>query len=194
MLLSAMLAAATATVPAIAEKASSPAANLVGVTLDACYPFATGDLKLGLSLADDEKKLADRNISTGLANRTMERVGRPNIDLIAQSLIGERVSGDTTVVLAVGGRMQGCRSILLAPAQADLAEDVAKNFTRLGWNEMDATNAPDAAVTRRMFVKLDAKGQPYLINMFSGTLPESDFRVMTTVNAIPENVQLPKGQ
>ena len=193
MLTAVLLVAVAATTPATAALQSSPAADLVGVTLDACYPFASGNLKLGGSLDEDNKSLADLKISSGLANKTMERLGRSNVAFISQSIIGERANGDASVVLAVGGRMQGCRSILLAPAGIPYADEAAKVFEAAGWKEMPATNSPNAAVKRRMFVKLDAKGRPYLVNMFSGSLPESDFQIMTTVNAIPEDVQIPKG-
>jgi hypothetical protein len=157
-----------------------------------CYSLASGELKLGGSVDEDNKALAGKGIAFGLGRATMDRLGQ-GAGLLDQSIIGERASGEDGVVLAVGGRMPWCRSILLSKAANDHAAEVAKLLVAGGWKEAPATNPPNAQVLRRMFVRRDPKGLPYLINMFTGALPQSEFRVMTTVNAIPPGVQLPQG-
>ena len=188
---SAILLAAMGPLPATAQ--ASPAAELVDVTMGVCYGLATGEVKLGGSLDDDTKALKSKNVAFGLRQATMDRLGRQSLGLVSRSLIGERISGEASVILAVGGAMPGCRSILLSKTVDGQDISVAKLFVDAGWKEAPATNAPGAALNRRIFVRRDAKGQPYLVNMFTSSSPQSDVRIITTVNAIPPGVQLPEG-
>jgi hypothetical protein len=188
----ALLLATAAAAPAAPTMPSS-AAELVDATVDICLPVAKEELKLGASVEQDEKALKLRKMSFGLGSATMGKLGRSGIGLISRSLIGERVVGDDVIVLAVGGAMPGCRSILVSKVSDGHDAKVAELLLMSGWKEAPATNASGAAIIRRMFVRRDGKGQPYLINMMTGTLPASDIRVITTVNPIPPGVQLPQG-
>jgi len=190
----AVLAVLLATIgPPSVTTQTSPAADLVDVTMGVCYGLAAGEIKLGGSLDEDNKALETRRIASGVKQVTMDRLGRQGLGFISQSIIGERASGEDLVVLAVGGRMPGCRSILLSKTVDGHDAKAAKLLVAAGWKEAPASNAPGAAVNRRMFIRRDAKGQPFLVNMFTGALAQSEFRVMTTVNAIPPGVELPQG-
>jgi hypothetical protein len=183
---------AVATAP-VAPAMPSPAAELVDATLDVCYPAAKNELKLGVGIEEDTKALKLRHIAAGLSQVTMDRLGRSALGFVSQSVIGERRVGDDIIVLAVGGRMPGCRSILLSKSMDNQAAKVATILSFSNFREVPASNQPGTAVNRRMFVRRGPDGTPYLINMFTGTLPQSDFRLMTTVNAVPPGVQLPQG-
>ncbi|MGL5838429.1 MAG: hypothetical protein ACRCY3_08010 [Sphingorhabdus sp.] len=172
---------------------SSSAVALVDVSMRVCYRLAANELKLGGAIADDTKALEDNGITSGLMDGTLNRLGRDGVGLISQSIIGQRAIGEDIVLVAVGGTMPGCRSILLSKAPATLSLDAANSLVSAGWKEAPANNAAGAPVARRMFVKRGANGQPYLLNMFTGTFPQSDFQVMTTINPIPPGVQLPEG-
>ena len=185
---------ATGLVLAAAVSSASPGASALSeVISQVCQRFAAGDLAFGQSLEGDARLLADVKIASGLQNETLERLGREGVGLIAQSLIGERAAGSDTVVLAVGGQVPGCRSILLSKETGPLADQAASALVAAGWREAPASNAPGAPLLRRMFVKRDAKGDAFLVNLFAGSLPQSDFRLMTTVNRVPSGVELPKG-
>ncbi len=171
----------------------SVAGDFIDVTMKLCYGIASGEVQFDGSVIGDAKVLSSRNVAAGLRNGTMDRLGRQSLGLISQSVIGERLSGEDTVVIAVGGTMPGCRTILLSKVVDGHDATIAKMLVADGWKEVPASNAPNAAVNRRMFTRRDAKAQAYLINMFAGTLAQSDFRIMTTVNPIPISVQLPEG-
>jgi len=188
--LAVLLAAAAG--PPVATQAS-PAADFVDVTMALCYGVATGVVKFDGSLEGDAKVLTDRKVASGLRQGTMERLGRQGLGFVSQSIIGERVSGEDAIVLAVGGKMEGCRTMLLSKTVDGHETKVAKILVAAGWKEAPANDAHAAAVNRRMFIRRDAKGQPFLVNMFTGALAQSEFRVMTTVNAIPPGVELPQG-
>ena len=185
-----LLASATPVTPSVPI---SSATELVDVTIGVCYGLATGKVKLSGTLEEDTKALTSKNVSFGLRRATMDRLGGQSIGLIARSIIGERIVGEDAVALAVGGRMAGCRSILLSKTVDGHDTKVTQSLTASGWKEAPTTNAPNATLIRRMFVRRDEIGQPFLINLFIGSLPQSDFRLMMTVNAIPADVQLPQG-
>jgi hypothetical protein len=78
------------------------------------------------------------------------------------------------IVVAVGGRIPGCRIIFVSKNPLGTGEGVAKELNASGWTEVEATNAPDAALFRCMFVRRDASGQPILMNLYAGSTPDSD--------------------
>ena len=168
----------------------SSGAIFAETTLRSCYRLMAGEIALGKSLTDDKQVLADAGLDEGLQNATLEALGRDAVGLIAQSYIGRRASGDDIVVFAAGGRMPGCRTILLSKDAATNGDGAAAALVAGGWKEVSASQQT-TAVQRRMFLKADAAGQPWLINMFVGALPGSQLRILTTVNPVPPEVTLP---
>jgi hypothetical protein len=184
---------ALAALPLAAQEApSSSSAALAETTLRGCYRLMAGEITLGKSLTEDKQVLADAGVDEGLQNATLEALGRDATGLIAQSFIGQRASGGDVIVFAAGGRIPGCRTILLRKDAATNGDAAAAALVAADWREMQATQQR-ADVQRRIFLKVNAAGQPWLINMFVGSVPGSQLRVMTTVNPVPPEVTLPDG-
>ena len=185
--------AALAIAPLAAQTpAPSSGAILAETTLRGCYRLMAGEIALGRGLTEDNQALTDAGLDVGLQNATMEALGRDALGLVSQSYIGQRASGEDVVLFAAGGRMPGCRTILLSPDAATNGDAAAAALVAAGWGEVSASQQT-TAVQRRIFLKADASGQPWLINMFVGALPGSQLRVLTTVNPVPPEVTQPKG-
>ncbi len=189
--LAAMLAIAIAPLAAQTPTPSS-GAILAETTLRGCYRLMAGEIALGRGLTEDDQVVRDAGLDVGLQNTTLDALGRDSLSLISQSYIGQRASGADVVVFAAGGRMPGCRTILLSPDAATNGDAAAAALVAAGWKEVSASQQT-TAVQRRIFLKADAGGQPWLINMFVGALPGSQLRVLTTVNPVPPEVTQPKG-
>lgn len=174
------------------EAAPDSGAAFAETILRGCYRLMAGEITLGRNLTEDNKVLTDAGLDVGLQNATMEALGRDALGLISNSVIGQRASGADVVVFAAGGRMPGCRTILLSPDAATNGNAAAAALVAAGWKEVSASQQT-TAVQRRIFLKADAGGQPWLINMFVGALPGSQLRVLTTVNPVPPEVALPEG-
>jgi hypothetical protein len=179
---------------ASATPATDSGAALAETTLSGCYRLMAGEIKLGKGLVEDNQVLVDAGLVVGLQGTTVDALGRDATGLISQSFIGQRSSGDDVVLFAAGGQMPGCRTILLSKRAETNGDNAAAALTAKGWKEVSATQRAGSPMQRRMFLKADAGGQPYLINMFVGAIPGSDLRVMTTVNPVPPEVTLPESK
>jgi hypothetical protein len=194
-LLSLVAAAAAGAADPAAGVATSSVADLVDVTNSVCYPHATGELPFTATPAKDKQILAAKDLTAGITGETKERLGRAGFTFLSRSIMAQRASGADIIVLGVEGDMPGCKTILVSASTASVTDEAAKAFTAstLGWKEAPATNQPGAPLQKRMFVRRDGKGTPYLLNLFTTTIPNSQIRVFTTVNPIPDTVQLPEG-
>ena len=192
-LLTAVAATASGAVP-LAEQ-NLLASDVVSVSTKVCYRFARHEIVLGETIEADTAVLATGGVNFGIANGAYERVGREGSGLLSQAVLGSRASGSDFVILAVGGRVPGCKTMAVATEAGTLVADIASILTGKGedWREAPATNTPGAPLQKRMFVKRDASGQVYLMNLFAISLPASELRVLTTVNAVPPGVTLPEG-
>ena len=175
--------------------ATSSVADLVDVTNSVCYPHATGELPFTATPKKDKQILAAKNLTAGITGQTKERLGRAGFTFLSRSIMAQRPSGADVIVLGVEGDMPGCKTILVSASTAGVTDEAAKAFTAssLGWKEAPSTNQPGAPLQKRMFVRRDGKGVPYVLNLTTTTIPNSQIRVFTTVNPIPDSVQLPEG-
>lgn len=193
----ALLAAVAATASGAAPLAEprSLASDVVSVSTDICYRLARQEIVLGGGIEADTAVLASGGVSFGIANGGYERLGREGVGLLSRAVLGSRSSGPDLVVLAIGGQVPGCKTMAVAKDAGSLFSDIALKLTAKGvdWREAPASNSPGAPIQKRMFVKRDAAGQAYLMNVFAITLPASELRVLTTVNAVPPGVILPEG-
>lgn len=194
-LLSLLAATAAGAADPAPSVATSSVADLVDVTNSICYPHATGVLPFTATPEKDKQILASKNLAAGITGETKERLGRAGFTFLSRSIMAQRTSGADVIVLGVEGDMPGCKTILVSASMASFTDDAAKAFTAssLGWKEAPSTNQPGAPMQKRMFVRRDEKGTPYLLNLFTTTIPNSQIRVFTTVNPIPDSVQLPEG-
>jgi hypothetical protein len=76
-----------------------------------------------------------------------------------------------------------------------VTDAVAAHITAAGWKPIPSMTAERAGVQRRAFLRRDAGGNPYLMNVMTvGTpFPGSRLRLFTTTVRIPPNVTLPEG-
>lgn len=194
-LLSILAASAASAADPATGVAASAVADLVDVTNSVCYPHATGELTFTATAAKDKQILAGKNVTAGISGETKQRLGRAGFTFLSRAIAGQRKSGEDLIVLGVEGDMPGCKTLLVSASAASVTDDVAQAFAAspLGWKEAPSTNQPGAPLQKRIFVRRDEKGVPYVLNLFSTTIPNSEIRVFTTVNPIPDNIQLPEG-
>lgn len=194
-LLSILAATAASAADPATGVATSSVADLVDVTNSVCYPHATGALPFTATPKKDKQILKAQNVSFGISGETKQRLGRAGFTFLSGSIMGQRPSGADVIVLGVEGDMPGCKTILVSASTASVTDEAAAAFTTssLGWKEAPSTNQPGAPLQKRMFVRRDGKGVPYVLNLTTTTIPNSQIRVFTTVNPIPDSVQLPEG-
>jgi len=194
-LLSLLAATAAGAADPAAGVSATSVTDLVDVTNTVCYPHATGELPFTATPEKDKQILSAKNLTDGISGETKERLGRAGFTFLSRSIMGQRTSGADIIVLGVEGDMPGCKTLLVSASTASITDEAAKAFSAssLGWKEAPSTNQPGAPLQKRMFVRRDGKGVPYLLNLFTTTIPNSQIRVFTTVNPIPDTVQLPEG-
>lgn len=194
-LMSAMAAVAVGAADPAGGPAATAIADLVDVTNSVCYPVATQELVFSGKPDSDQQVMLQKNMTFGVSSDTLKRFGRVNETILNRSIMGQRVSGADAIVVSVGGDMPGCKTVLLSASTASVTDEAAKalSASSLGWKEVPSTNQPGAPLQKRMFVRRDSKGTPYLLNLFTTSVPESQMRLFTTVNPIPDNVRLPEG-
>lgn len=190
--LAAALAVGTGPLAAQAAEPSS-GAILAETTLRGCYRIVSGETTLGTDLEQDNRVLEAAGLISGLQSETVDRIGRQGLAIIARSTIGQRSNGSDVIVVAVGGAIPGCRTILLSKDAESHGETAAAALTSAGWRHITPAKPSDGNVERWIFLKRDAAGTPYLINMFVNGVPSGDIRLITTVNLVPAGVILPKG-
>jgi hypothetical protein len=187
------------TLPLAAEETATPAAieqRFAEVSDRVCFRQATGEVSFGAAEDADTQLMNEVGVVLGLVPGVIERLGREGIGLVAQSVLGSQQVGNDHIVLAVGGRIPGCRAILLRNEASEVPEagkSAAANLAALGWTEVSATNPPGSGMLRRMFLRRGASGQPVLLNLYAGTVPDSDIFLVSTVTPVPEYVTLPDG-
>lgn len=181
------LAAEEVVLPAAAEQRFAEVADAV------CYKQIAGEASFGGGIDADTQLLNEAGLMFGVAPGVVERMGLDGVGLISQSILGGHQVGDDYIVVAVGGRLPGCRTILLRKEPTETGESAAAKLAASGWTEVPATNAPGSSLLRRLFVRRDTSGQPILLNLYAGTVPDSDIHLVSTVTLIPESVTLPDG-
>ncbi|MET0589446.1 MAG: hypothetical protein ABWZ75_13075 [Novosphingobium sp.] len=194
-LLSILAATAAGAADPATGVATSAVADLVDVTNSVCYPHATGELPFTATPKTDKQILAAKKLTAGITGETKERLGRAGFTFLSGSIMAQRPSGADMIVLGVEGDMPGCKTILVSASTDSVTDAAAAAFTAssLGWKEAPSTNQPGAPLQKRMFVRRDGKGVPYVLNLTTTAIPNSQIRVFTTVNPIPDSVQLPEG-
>lgn len=176
--------------PLLADEAGAQTAaaeqRFAEVAHNACYRQVAGEISFGGGLEADNKLISEAGLEPGIDPRTLERMNRAFVGLISQSIIGWQPVGDDFIVLAVGGRMDGCRTILLRKDAEGRGDHAAAKLVALGWKEAPASSDPDAIVMRRMFVRRDTSGQPILLNLYAGKIPESDLFCFQAQHLFPQ--------
>jgi hypothetical protein len=188
-------AAAVATVAAPAMAASA-AEDVADISNRACLAIATGELSLPHPAKPEfDKAAAAIGLKAGIDRKSLDMFG-PATSMISRAAMAHRVNGESYVVLSTGGALPGCRVILLSEPSAGAMDAVAAALVRPvtgGWRafpEMTGTRGP---VTKRVFLRRDRSGRPYLLNLIGLNQPIGKVQLYTTVVAVPADVALPKG-
>lgn len=184
-----------AEVPATDVPVSSAVEDLALLTTEICFASSAGQIAFGNDISADKETLQSIGFSSGIQKEMLSRFGSKYESILNRSTMGSKTNGDDAIVLAFGGQMPGCKSMLLSKSdEADL-DNFSEAITaeKFGWFEPPNSNATRGNVTKRMFLKRDGNGQPYLMNLMTFNFPDSDLKLMTTVNAVPSGVQLPEG-
>ena len=181
------LAAEEVVLPSAAEQRFAEVADAV------CNRQIAGEVSFGGGIDADTQLLNEAGLMFGVAPGVVERMGLDGVGLISQSILGGQQIGDDYIIVAVGGRLPGCRTILLRKEPTETGESAAAKLAASGWTEVPATNTPGASILRRIFVRRDTSGQPFMLNLYAGTMPESDVYLVSTVSLIPANATLPEG-
>ena len=190
-LLLALAAAAPSPTPA-----ASPAQDVAEVSNAVCLKWASGEL----ALPDPAKPeypaaLAGLGLKAGIDNSAMEMVV-PGLGMISRAAMASRVNGASRVVMAVDGAMPGCRVILLGEPAPASVEEVAAALVRPGsggWTAFPKMTETRGPVSRRVFLRRDSSGKPYLLNLIALVQPIGKIQLYTNIAAVPPNVTLPEG-
>ena len=193
-----MLAAAALVFAAAPAPAVTPVQAVADVSTRVCYELASDALALPADNAAQEKALAARGLSTGVDQVGYNGLGQVGTAMLSQAIMGSRVVGDARVVVAIGGRMQGCRTLLVAePVAPTLAAEAEGALAAAGWRKVPGMGGPTGPLDRRVFLRRDAQKRPYLLNLMLVQQPApaaaGKLRLFTSVAAVPPTVQLPEG-
>jgi hypothetical protein len=176
--------------------AASPAEDVAEISNRACLAIASGQLNVPHPASTEfEKTASGLGLKAGIDRKSLDMFG-PATSMISRAAMAHRVNGDSYVVLSTGGALPGCRVILLSEPSAEAMDAVAAALVHPatgGWRafpEMTGTRGP---VTRRVFLRRDSAGRPYLLNLIGLNEPIGKVQLYTTVVAVPAGVALPKG-
>lgn len=187
----AMLAGATA---------ATPAQDVADISTRVCYGLASGSVTLpsfkgSNDIAAEDKAITALGVRPGLDRETLAGLGQIGTAMVSQSTLAQRVNGTARIVVAIGGRMQGCRTILVADDQVGATVAVAAALEGRGWKPVPSLTQTRSGLERRVFLRRDTEKKPYLLNLMTPTssAPAGKLRLFTSVAAIPPGVQIPEG-
>ncbi len=184
-----------------AQISSTPDRSLVQAVADlstsTCYGIQSGAIALPTDGDPDalDKTMAAvkaMGLSYGIDNRLFKDLGRAGTAMISRATIGSRTLPAGDLVVTFGGPQPLCRVILLTAPTPGLTDAVGARVVAQGWKAVPVTQA-SPAVERRAFVRRDATGNPYLMNLIAVADATSRLRLFTTVARIPPGVMLPPG-
>ncbi len=178
---------------------SSLAMDVADITERACFASVSGSISFNRTpkadLKAEAKLMESLGLVSGLNNKTLTLLGAGGGGLIDSAIIAERANGEARIVLAIGGRVPGCRTIL-ATKDAGKAETELTSLLQTnayGWKSLPSKNATRGNVRKLSFIRRDASGKPYLLNMLIPSATNTDVKLLTTVHTIPPKVTLPAG-
>jgi hypothetical protein len=179
-----------------AASAVTPAQDVADVSTRICYGLTSGTVALP-GLADPNGVQATQagiealGLGFGLDKVSLDDLGPGGAALVSGSTMGTRVNGVARTVLTIGER--GCRVLLVGDEDAALSDKVAAALLAAGWKAGPPAQQQSPAAVRRMFLRRDAAGKPYLLNLQTLNAASGRLRLFTSVAAIPPQVALPPG-
>jgi hypothetical protein len=165
-----------------------------------CYGIASGEIAVpnGDDPAGIDKAtrlLEGLGLGFGLPDKAMSGLGAPGTVLVSRATMGSKSLGQAELIMAFGGAQPGCRVLLIAEPAVGLADGIAAQLTQAGWKAVPSMTGQRSGLERRAFLRRDAKGMPFLMNLMTviTPFPGSRLQLFTTTTAIPAEVQLPDG-
>jgi hypothetical protein len=197
-----LLAVASLAAPACAQQRPAAEQHLARAVADlsanGCYGIAAGTTLLPSDrspdiLAQTMRVVEAMGLTFGINDRMFKALARPGQTLVASATMGSKALDGGDIVVSFGGRQPGCRVILLTDGPIAITDAVGAGVASAGWKAVPAMTAQRGALERRAFVKRDARGAPYLMNLMTLSDPSSKLRVVTTTVRVPAGVTLPPG-
>jgi hypothetical protein len=179
-----------APVPALAQ-------SFVDLNMTSCLRIQAGTA--GLPVASDPDALTKKmaaveamGLSFGVSKKMLDDLGPAGLSMVSRSTMGSKMLVGGDAVVTFDGPSPGCRTILLSDLTG-LSDAVAAELAKNGWREAPSSGTGSPVVQRRMFVRREAGGQPYLCNLITAIEPFGRLRLFTTIVRIPDGIILPPG-
>lgn len=198
----AMLLAASLAAPAVAQPAVPQDQQLAKAVADlssvACYGIAAGTIVLPNDHSPDslEQTIAlvgKMGLSFGVNDRMLKALGPLGQTLVSRATMGSKALDRGDVVVTFGGPQPGCRVILLADTPVNVTDIVGVGLTNAGWKAVPTMTTQRGMAERRVYLRRDAQGSAYLMNLWTIGDATSKLRLITTTVRIPAGVSLPAG-
>lgn len=195
-MLSLILAAAAAAAPAPASLTSEAATHIAHLTTGPCYDIARSAIAMPAAsdIPGRDAMVIAFGLEPGLPPKLLDRLGPGGSALVSRATMGSKSIGEDALVLAFGGEIPGCSVALVTGSATSREYEIVAALVAAGWKELNSGVAQQRGfVGKRMVVKRDEAGKPYLVNILTIMQPGSEFRHVTTVVAIPPHVTLQAG-
>ena len=183
-----------ALVPAVAWSAT-PAEDVAEISTTACYARASGSLTFSSPATTAyEAEVGKLGLKAGIDQVALDMLG-PATALVSRTAMAHRKNGGAVVIMAADGPMPGCRVILASEPDAKAADAVASALSDKGrgWLAVPALTETRGVATRRVFLRRDGAGKPYMLNLISLAGVPGKVQLYTTTVAVPPDVTLPPG-
>jgi hypothetical protein len=170
--------------------------DVADVATRVCYKVVSGALRWNpASLAEEEALLKSLDLRSGLPPGTIDNFGRNLAATFNQSILASRPNGASHVLLAIGGRMPGCRVVVSGRPGAVAAADVIAALKRppYGWTPAPALGRSGGPIVRHSFVRRAENGATLLLDLLVVTEASGTFRLMAMVLPPPPGATLPPG-
>lgn len=198
----AILFAASLAGPAVAQTTVPEDQQLGRAIADlsstACYGIATGTIVFPSDHGPDSLEqtislVGKMGLGFGINDRMLKALGPLGQTLVTRATMGSKALDHGDVVVTFGGPQQGCRVLLLADTPVNVTKIVGVGLAKAGWKAVPTLTTQRGMAERRVFLKRDAQGSPYLMNLWTIGDATSKLRFITTTVRIPAGVSLPAG-
>ncbi|HEX8414457.1 MAG TPA: hypothetical protein VF637_11335 [Sphingomicrobium sp.] len=169
--------------------------DVAEVSTSACFEIASGHLTLASPASDEyADQLAKKGLARGIDQTALDMLG-PATALVSRSSMGQRKNGPAYIIIAANGPLPGCRVILAADPQPAAMDEVATALVKpaLGWKSVPELTETRGVATKRVFLRRDKVGKPYMLNLVGLAGVPGKVQLFTTTIAVPPNVSLPAG-
>lgn len=194
-----MLLGALALAPSPASPprpAATLAEDVADVATRTCYPVMAGRLRWDPSNLDEERAALGRlGLTPGIPSGVIDSFVPTVAATFNQAILASRRNGQAHVLLALGGRMPGCRVVAAgAPGAVTESQMVdALLSPGHGWTRAPALDRLSGPMQRRSFVRRTENGGVLLLDLLVLTEPLGTFRLMAMVMPATPGMKLPEG-